>query len=139
MAPSIWRITVLVGIGCCLVAAPVRADQLKMECRVADPISGKSAGEYVFLFDTASNSLSVTQEPSGKLFGADAMKWTPILAEGGHAVFYYIADDTVGNQIAGRVRILDLNFEKPNMFNYWMGGEMDPIPLPYKTDCRRLN
>jgi hypothetical protein len=110
-----------------------------MECQVADPISGKRMGEYIFLFDTASSFLSVAQEPRGRLFGADAKNWTPILAQGGHAVFYYIADDTVGSQIAGRVRVLDLNFEKPNMFNYWMGGELDPIPLPYKANCRRLN
>jgi hypothetical protein len=69
-------------------------------------------------------------------------KWNLILAEGGHAVFYYIADDTVADQVAGRVRILSLNFEKPNMLIYWMGGELDePVVsnISNKADCHRLN
>jgi hypothetical protein len=97
-------------------------------------------GEYVFSFDTVSRSLSVRLDPKERLFGGDAGYWKLILAEGGHAVFYYIADDAVGQQIAGRVRILSLNFEKPNMFNYWIGGELDESELhPYKADCHRVN
>ena len=143
MAHSIWWRIALVGISCYLVAAPVRADRLRMECWVADSFTGKSIGEYAFLFDTASGSLSVTAHPrdsSQSMFGQDAETWKLLLAQGGHAVFYYITDDTTAQQIAGRVRILSLNFEKPNMFNYWMGGELDESKIPpYKTDCRRLN
>ena len=91
-------------VGCYLIATPIRADQLKMECRDVDD-------EYQFLFDTISGSLSVTSDPKEKLGGV-AGKWNLILAQGGHAVFYYIADDTVAYQVAGRVRILSLNFEK---------------------------
>ena len=118
-------------VGCYLIATPIRADQLKMECRDVDD-------EYQFLFDTISGSLSVTSDPKEKLGGV-AGKWNLILAQGGHAVFYYIADDTVAYQVAGRVRILSLNFEKPNMLNYAMGGEMGEPIVSYKADCRRLN
>jgi hypothetical protein len=118
MARSIRRIITVAGIGCCLIAAPAWADQLRMECRMTSPIA-----EYTFSFDTVSGSLTVT--PS---VGGDIGKWILILAQGGHAVFYSIAVDTVADEVAGRVRILSLNFEKPNMFIYWMGGEMgEPV------------
>jgi len=43
--------------------------------------------------------------------------------------------------LSGPVKILSLNFEKPNMFTYWMGGETDESKMPphYQARCRRLN
>jgi len=125
-------------VSCYLLAASVvQADQLKMKCRIADFRGTNISQEYAFLFDTASGSLSVTADPKESV----SEKWTLLLAQGGHAVFYYIAEDTVGQQVAGRVRILSLNFEKPDMIKYWMCGEMgEPITLtPKKADCHRLN
>jgi hypothetical protein len=147
MARSTWRLG-LAGIVCYLVASPVQADQLKMECQVASftvPLyAGEALGGYVFSFDTGSDSLSVTPLPKQRpdlLFGWDVMKWTLLFARGGHAVFYDIADDSSGNSVIGHVRILSLNFEKPNMFAYWMGGDMDESKMPpqYRAKCRRLN
>ena len=138
MARSSWW--ALVGISCCLVAAPVRADQLRMECQVA---TGEPLGGYSFSFDTVSGSLSTTLQPTidvHLMFAWDVKRWKLLLARGGHAVFYDIAADTPGNQVVGPVKILSLNFEKPNMFTYWMGGETDEAKIPpYQTKCRRLN
>ena len=130
----------------CLLAAPVRADQLKMECQVAQAVGAKEPlGAYAFVFDTASGSLSVQLEPLPKgdvhyLFGWDVKKWKLLSARNGHAVFYDVADDSWGSQQVGPVKILSLNFASPNMFTYWMGGELGEATVPQpKTNCRRLN
>jgi hypothetical protein len=119
-----------------LVAAPVRADQLKMECQVAQSVGAKEPlGAYTFLFDTASGALSVTLE-GRYLYGSDVKKWKLLFAQGGHAVFYgIIADD-----VFGPVKIFSLNFENPNMFSYSIGGdEFGEMAPQYKANCRRLN
>src|SRR5690349_15483909 len=78
-------------VGAHLIAVPVRADQLKMECQVAQAVGAKEpVGAYAFLFDTASGSLSVTLRPRGDvrlMFGWDVKKWKLLFAQGGHAVF----------------------------------------------------
>ena len=97
----------LVLVSCCLLAASVvRADQLKMECQVAD-YTGEPVGAYKFLFDTTSGSLSVTLQPAPprnlySMFGYDVKNWRLLLARGGHAVFYDIAPDTPGGQVPAR-------------------------------------
>jgi hypothetical protein len=88
------------GLASCMVAAPVRADQLKMECQVA-VYTGEPLGAYAFVFDTISGSLSARLEPQGdphNMFGWDVKKWKVLLARGGHVVFYDIAADTRGTK-----------------------------------------
>jgi hypothetical protein len=138
--------SMLVGlISCVLLTAPVRADQLKMECQAWQAVGARELlGAYTFLFDSASGSLSVTlQSPGGAtylMFGSDVKKWKLLLARNGHAVFYDIRDDSWGNNQMGPVQILSLNFQNPNMFTYWMGGELGEAELPqYEAKCRRLN
>jgi hypothetical protein len=138
MASSIWRLA-LVGISCCLVAAPVWADQLRMECQVAN-VNGEHVGSYTFLFDTPSGSLSVNMQSSAPplpMWGFDVKHWKLLFAQGGHAVFYGITPEGLSP-----VQIFSLNFENPNMFSYEMGGDAEEAisGLPqYKARCRRRN
>jgi hypothetical protein len=126
-------------VGAHLIAVPVRADQLKMECQVAQAVGAKEpVGAYAFLFDTASGSLSVTLRPRCDvrlMFGWDVKKWKLLFAQGGHAVFYGITPEDLSP-----VQIFSLNFENPNMFSYWMGGDEFGEQAPqYKANCHRLN
>ena len=139
MLRIIFRVIALFGISCYLVAAPAKADQLKMECQV---YTNEPLGAYAFLFDTASGSLSVRLEPRVDvrlMFGWNVKNWKLLFAQGGHAVFYDVnAADTIG----GPVKMLSLNFEKPSMFIYDVGGDAEEaiVGLPqYKARCRRLN
>jgi hypothetical protein len=102
-----------------LVAAPVRADQLRMECQVAN-FKGE---HYTFLFDTPSGSLSVNMQssvPPIPLLGFDVKKWKLLFAQGGHTVFYAITPEGLSS-----VQKFSLNFENLNMFHYQMGGDAE--------------
>jgi hypothetical protein len=141
MARSIRRIITLTGIGCSLIAAPAWADQLRMECQVAQGAGAREPlGGYAFVFDSASGSLSVNMHsstPSIPLFGFDVKKWTLLFAQGGRAVFYGITPEGLSP-----VQIFSLNFEKPNMLSYQMGGDGEELIAgfpQYKARCRRLN
>jgi len=131
----------LFGISCYLVPAAAQADQLKMECQVWQAVGAKEpVGTYTFLFDPASGSLSVNMQsspPPMPMFGFDVKQWKLLFAQGSHAIFYGITPKGLTP-----VQIFSLNFEKPNMFSYWVGGDAEEFTAgapQYNTNCRRLN
>ena len=66
-------------VGCLVAASVVRADQLKMQCQVRQAVgAGEPLGAYTFLFDPASESLSVRLQPmydQRLMFGWDVKQW----------------------------------------------------------------
>jgi hypothetical protein len=114
------------------------ASMRKMECR---EFSGANfIGSYVFSFDDDNGSLDVVSKPAGQdnlLVAAAVKKWSLIWASDGRAVFFGTDED-----FNGRVKLLSLNFAKPAMFEYLLGGFVEDSSQPSSVtlkECRRLN
>lgn len=139
MSRYIWGVFSLVGISCYLVAGPVRADQLKMECQVAN-FKGESAGLMHFCMTRLPDLYQSTCSPvhlQSRYSALTLRSGSCFSRRGGRAVFYGITPEGLSP-----VQIFSLNFASPNMFSYQMGGDDEEavaaIPQ-YKARCRRLN
>jgi hypothetical protein len=114
------------------------ANMWKMECREFS--SANFIGSYVFSFDDDNGSLDVVSKPAGQdnlLVAAGVKKWSLIWASDGRAVFFGTDED-----FNGRVKLLSLNFAKPAMFEYLLGGFVEDNSQPSSVtlkECRRRN
>ena len=115
-----------------------RANVWKMDCR---EFSGASfIGSYLFSFHDDDGSLDVVSKPAGQnnlLVATDVKKWTLMWTSDGRAVFFGTDED-----LNGHVKVLSLNFAKPAMFEYLLGGLVEDNggrSGATLKECRRLN
>lgn len=110
----------------------------QLECREFS--HANFIGSYLFSFHDDDGSLEVTSKPvtqDNLLAVSDVKKWTLIWASDGRAVFFGLGDD-----LNGHVKVLSLNFAKPSMFEYVLGGLVEDNGQPSDVtlkECRRLN
>ena len=139
MAFSIKHCTAIAALIFALIwSSDSWANMWKMECR---EFSGANfIGSYVFSFHDDDGSLDVVSKPAGQdnlLLAADVKKWTLIWASDGRAVFFGTDEDFIGG-----VKLLSLNFARPAMFEYLLGGFVEDNSQPSSVtlkECRRLN
>jgi hypothetical protein len=114
------------------------ASTRKMECR--EWMGANFLGSYVFSFNDDDGSLEVVSKPAGQdnlLIATDVKKWTLMWQGDGRAVFFGTDDD-----LNGHVKLLSLNFAKPAMFEYSLGGFVEENGQSNGAtgkECRRLN
>ena len=120
----------------CISLSEASALVRRIECR--EWVDKEYRGLYQFAFDDESGVLRASQEPNGiyPLFGKSVGTWKLIWKKDLHAVFYGVSEDWWAP-----VKVLSLNFGKPQMFPYGMGHDMEADTLVSKISrvCKRLD
>lgn len=122
------------------------ADTLRMECKEWSmggyPDPDHFLGTWIFTVDAASKGLAVEKHPGPEMttalmFAPTVKKWTLLVERERHFVFYAIEND----DWTGPLKLLSLDFAKPNFFDYQVGGEVEEVTKGLDTPkkCKRLN
>jgi hypothetical protein len=130
-----------VAIAALLWSSSAWCNVWRMECkewRGPSP-GGDFLGSYFFSFNDTEKTLVVVHKPVPEmnwLFGTKVKKWTLMWEKDGQVVVYGTDDD-----FTAPLKLLSLNFGKPKMFDYSLGGLTEDTNSRSLTrkECQRLN